>query len=82
MGGNRLNLQATARPTRTLPPDMGFRQEAGNSGRDFNTFRCGHVLRACPLPTVSGNGITLHGNLWVTPGVLRRGEAAGNTSCL
>jgi len=40
------------------------------------------VLRACPLPTVSGNGITLRGNLWVTPGILRRGEAAGNTSCL
>jgi len=27
------------------------------------------VLRACPLPTVSGNGITLRGNLWVTPGI-------------
>ena len=40
------------------------------------------VLRACPLPTVSGNGITLRGNLWVTPGVLRRGKTAGNTSCL
>jgi len=40
------------------------------------------LLRACPLPTVSGNGITLRGNLWVTPGILRRGKAAGNTSCL
>ena len=42
----------------------------------------GNLLQACPLPTVSGNGITFRGNLWVTPGVLRRGKAAGNTSCL
>ena len=69
--------------------EKGTIEDFGRSHLYYHFRTLGHrdvvitqrLLRACPPLILSGNGITLRGNLWVTPGILRRGEAAGNTSC-